>query len=101
MDEILHAPQNELPLRRRRKDHSPSGAERVERFRERFSKLMTETAERSRVLRLQGTRVYHRAWSATAGKPKLSPLPFLAISAVVLLAVNLLEGRRNKKAVKL
>ncbi len=83
MDEILHAPQNELPLRRRRKDHSPSGAERVERFRERFSKLMTETAERSRVLRLQGTRVYHRAWSATAGKPKLSPLPFLAISAVV------------------
>ena len=32
MDEILHAPQNELPLRRRRKDHSPSGAERVERF---------------------------------------------------------------------
>ena len=25
----------------------------------------------------------------------------LAISAVVLLAVNLLEGRRNKKAVKL
>lgn len=83
MDEILHAPQNEFPLRRPRKDHSPGGAERVERFKERFSTFREETADRSRVLRLQGARVYHRAWSAVAGKPKLSPLPFLALSAVI------------------
>ena len=83
MDEILHAPQNEFPLHRRRKGHSPTGAERVERFKEQFSKFREEAADCGRVLRLQGARVFHRAWSAVAGKPKLSPLPFLALSAVI------------------
>ena len=79
MDEILHAPQNEFPLHRRRKGHSPTGAERVERFKEQFSKFREEAADCGRVLRLQGARVFHRAWSAVAGKPKLSPLPFLLL----------------------
>ena len=83
MDEILRAPQSEFPLPRRRKDHGPDGAERVERLKERLSVFREEAADYSRVLKLQGARVYHRAWSAVAGKPKLSPLSFLALSAAL------------------
>ena len=86
MDEILHSPQRELPRRRQRKGSAPIGGERAERLKERFSKFMDIAGAQSKVLRRQGTRVYHRAWSAIAGKPKLAPLPFLAISAVVGLA---------------
>ena len=89
MDEILHAPQRELPRRRQRKGSAPAGEERAERLRERFSQFIEETAARGRVLRRQGTRVYHRFCSATAGKPKMAPLPFLAISAVIGLATVL------------
>ena len=83
MDEILHSPQRELPRRRQRKGSVPAGEERAERLKERFSKFMDAAGARSEVLRRQGTRVYHRAWSAIAGKPKMAPLPFLAISVVI------------------
>ena len=83
MDEILHSPQRELPRRRQRKGSVPAGEERAERLKERFSKFMDAAGARSQVLHRQGTRVYHRAWSAIAGKPKMAPLPFLAISAVI------------------
>lgn len=83
MDEILHSPQQEFPLHRPRKDHAPAGGERVERLKERMSQLADAGADWSRGLRRQGARVYHRACSAVAGKPKMSPLPFLALSAVV------------------
>ena len=86
MDEILHSPQRELPRRRQRKGSAPIGGERAERLKEQFSNFMDIAGAQSKVLRRQGTRVYHRAWSAIAGKPKLAPLPFLAISAVVGLA---------------
>lgn len=83
MDEILHSPQRELPRRRQRKGSAPAGGERAERLKERFAKFMDAVGARSQVLRRQGARVYHRAWSAMAGKPKMAPLPFLAISAVI------------------
>ena len=83
MDEILHSPQRELPRRRQRKGSAPAGGERAERLKERFAKFMDAAGARSQVLRRQGARVYHRAWSAMAGKPKMAPLPFLAISAVI------------------
>ena len=83
MDEILHSPQRELPRRRQRKGSAPAGGERAERLKERFSKFMDAAGARSEVLRRQGTRIYHRVSSALAGKPKMAPLPFLAISAVI------------------
>ena len=86
MDEVLHAPQRELPRRRQRKGSTPPGGERAERLKARFSKWVEEGTARGIVLRRQGARVYHRVWSATAGKPKMAPLPFLALSAVVGLA---------------
>lgn len=86
MDEILHSPQQDFPLRRPRKDHTPKGGERVERLRERFGQWIDASAARCRAFQRQGTRVYHRVWSATAGKPKMAPLPFLALSAVIGLA---------------
>ncbi len=57
MDEILHAPQ------------------------------LDATAARSKEWRRQGQRVYHRYVSASAGKRKLGPLPFLAFTAVLGVAV--------------
>ena len=89
MDEILHSPQRELPRRRQRKGSVPAGEERAERLKERFSKFMDAAGARSEVLRRQGTRVYHRAWSAIAGKPKMAPLPFLAISVVIGVAASM------------
>ena len=83
MDEILHSPQQEFPPRRLRKDHTRKGGERVERLKERFSQFMETGAARSRGLHRQGVRVYHRVLSTVAGKPKMTPLPFLALSAVV------------------
>ena len=83
MDEILHSPQRELPRHRQRKGSAPAGGERAERLKERFSKWMDAAGARSEVLRRQGARVYHRTCSAMAGKPKMAPLPFLAISAVI------------------
>lgn len=83
MDEILHSPQRELLRRRQRKGSTPAGGERAERLKERFSQFMDAASARSQVLRRQGARVYHRASSAIAGKPKMAPLPFLALSAVI------------------
>ena len=89
MDEILRAPQEEFPLHTQRKGRAPSaqgGREKAERAGERFRKLMEAGAAQGRVFRLQGIRVYHRTRSAVAGRPKMAPLPFLALTAVIGIA---------------
>ena len=47
---------------------------------------MEAGAAQGRVFRLQGIRVYHRTRSAVAGRPKMAPLPFLALTAVIGIA---------------
>ena len=89
MDEILRAPQEEFPLHTQRKGRAPyaqGGREKAERAGERFRKLMEAGAAQGRVFRLQGIRVYHRTRSAVAGRPKMAPLPFLALTAVIGIA---------------
>ena len=89
MDEILRAPQEEFPLHTQRKGRAPSaqgGREKAERAGERFRKLMEAGVAQGRVFRLQGIRVYHRTRSAVAGRPKMAPLPFLALTAVIGIA---------------
>ena len=85
MDEILRAPHKELPFHRPRKDHTPAGGqgERVERLKEQWAKRMEQMGELRGDLAIQSTRIYHRAHSAVAGKPKMAPLPFLALAAVI------------------
>lgn len=53
---------------------------------DRLHRFADAAAARSRRLKLQSARVYHRVHSATAGKPKLGPLSFLALSLVIGLA---------------
>ena len=74
MDEILRAPHKELPFHRPRKDHTPAGGqgERVERLKEQWAKRMEQMGELRGDLAIQSTRIYHRAHSAVAGKPKMA-----------------------------
>ncbi len=89
MDEILRAPELEHAQRAPRKSHASDsrleGAARA--MRERFVTFADAAAAQGRVWRRQGVRVYHRTVSATAGKPKMAPLPFLALAAVIGVAV--------------
>lgn len=87
MDEILQAPERELPRLRgtRRKSVSPPSGpgDLPERAGTLLRELMVSGASAFRMLRLQSARVYHRACSATVERPKAGPLPFLALSAVI------------------
>ena len=78
MDEILHAPQLEAPRRTPRTEHAPASA-----WERRLHAFAEATAARSKQWQRQSRRVYHRWVSASAGKRKLGPLPFLACTAVI------------------
>lgn len=87
MDEILRAPQLEAPHRTPRTEHTPAWEKRVRAMGTQLHRFADATAARGTVWKRQGTRVYHRAVSASAGKRKMAPLPFLALAAVIGVAV--------------
>ena len=85
MDEILRTPQKDSRLHGPRKDHAPADgwAKRIERLKDRWSERLEGAGALKGDLALQSARVYHRMHSAVAGKPKMAPLPFLALAAVI------------------
>ena len=86
MDEILRAPQLNPPVRTPRRDHSrrKKAVETVQpKLQERLARFAEAAAAYGKVLGVQGTRVYHRFHSATAGTRGMGPLPFLALSAAI------------------
>ena len=86
MDEILRTP-NHVPVRPASRSARRSGREQKNTdWSDRLHRFADAAAARSRRLKLQSARVYHRVHSATAGKPKLGPLSFLALSLVIGLA---------------
>ncbi len=86
MDEILRTP-NHVPVRPASRSARRSGREQKDTaWSDRLHRFADAAAARSRRLKLQSARVYHRVHSATAGKPKLGPLSFLALSLVIGLA---------------
>ena len=86
MDEILRTP-NHVPVRPASRSTRRSGREQKNTdWSNRLHRFADAAAARSRRLKLQSARVYHRVHSATAGKPKLGPLSFLALSLVIGLA---------------
>lgn len=88
MDEILHAPQMNHPVRTPRRDHA-SRARQVEapaKAKGSFAQFVAAAGAYGRLLQVQGTRVFHRAQSAAAGKKRMGPLPFLALSAALGIA---------------
>lgn len=89
MDEVLHASEWNTASRTPRTAHGT--AARLEAaaqvLRERSAAFADAAAAQGRVWKRQGIRVYHRRASAAAGKPRMARLPFLALSAVLGVAV--------------
>lgn len=84
MDEILRTPQYDATISAHKHDSEPAPAQdQVAKLQSGLLRLADTAAAYGRRLHLQGTRVFHRAHSAVAGKPKMGPLPFLALSAVL------------------
>ena len=80
MDEILRAPKMRSynPVA-----HDYSGSVFSRQKQNAFHRFLYAAQAASVLLRRQGSRVFHRALSAFAGRPVLDPLPFLAVTAAV------------------
>ncbi len=81
MDEILRAPnvRGSDPIR---PDFS-AGTVRSQQKQNAYARFFAAVQAASVLLRRRGSRVYHRVTSSLAGRPVLTPLPFLAVAAAV------------------